>query len=147
MVAQFVLLPAALAVDIYSRDTIVTAGYVRFLLAGAGVVGLVVGIVFVAGGVLGLGRNLTALPHPIDDGQMVQAGLYSVVRHPIYAGVIFGSFGAALLAVSLAGVIMAALVLIFFDRKSRREEAWLTEKYAEYAQYRLKVRKLIPFIY
>ncbi|MFN9061798.1 MAG: methyltransferase family protein, partial [Pseudanabaena sp.] len=33
-----------------------------------------------------LGQNLTPLPHPRDDGQLVQTGVYSLVRHPLYSG-------------------------------------------------------------
>jgi protein-S-isoprenylcysteine O-methyltransferase Ste14 len=32
-----------------------------------------------------LGQNLTPLPHPRDEGQLVQTGIYSVVRHPLYS--------------------------------------------------------------
>ena len=147
VVAQFVLLPIALAVDYYVRDSIVVAPFVRYLLIGVSILYLGAGALFAFGGVMGLGRNLTAVPHPIDDGHMVQTGLYALVRHPIYAGLIFGTFGMAILFVSLPGIGMAVLILVFFDQKSRREEAWLTEKYVDYAEYRLRVRKLIPFIY
>ena len=34
-----------------------------------------------------LGQNLTPLPHPRDDGQLVQTGIYSLVRHPLYSGI------------------------------------------------------------
>jgi protein-S-isoprenylcysteine O-methyltransferase Ste14 len=37
---------------------------------------------------LDLGQNLTPLPHPRDDGQLVQTGIYDLVRHPLYSGVI-----------------------------------------------------------
>ena len=147
VVAQFVLLPIALLADYYARGSLVVAPFVRYLLVGVSILCLAAGALFAFGGVLGLGRNLTAVPHPINDGHMVQTGLYALVRHPIYAGIIFGTFGMALLFASLAGIVMAALILVFFDRKSRREEAWLTEKYAGYADYRLRVRKLIPFVY
>jgi protein-S-isoprenylcysteine O-methyltransferase Ste14 len=44
--------------------------------------------------------------------------------------------------------LLEALVLgIFFDIKSRREEIWLLEHFPDYANYRRKVAKLIPFIY
>jgi protein-S-isoprenylcysteine O-methyltransferase Ste14 len=46
-----------------------------------------------------------------------------------------------------AGLLMACAVFVFFDQKSRREEIWLCEKYADYIGYRKRVRKLIPFIY
>jgi protein-S-isoprenylcysteine O-methyltransferase Ste14 len=36
-----------------------------------------------------LGQNLTPLPHPRDEGQLVKTGIYGLVRHPMYSGVIY----------------------------------------------------------
>lgn len=98
-------------------------------------------------GILHLGRNLTPNPKPIDEGQLVERGAYAVVRHPIYAGIIIGFLAIALFFNSLVGVIGAAVVFIFFDQKSRREEAWLAQAYAGYVDYQRRTRKLIPFLY
>jgi protein-S-isoprenylcysteine O-methyltransferase Ste14 len=107
-----------------------------------------VGLLLAMTGVLGLGSsNLSIFPHPKDDATLVQTGPYAVVRHPIYAGLIVGAIGWALLNVSLVTLIYAAALFVFFDIKSRREERWLVEKFPEYAAYRTRVRKLIPFIY
>ena len=45
------------------------------------------------------------------------------------------------------GLALAAVVLVFFDIKSRREERWLMAKFPEYAGYRRRVRKHIPYLY
>lgn len=99
------------------------------------------------GGILHLGRNLTVNPKPIEQGQLVETGAYAVVRHPIYAGIIIGFLAIALFFNSLVGVLGALIVFVFFDQKSRREEAWLSEAYAGYAGYKRRTRKLIPFLY
>ena len=112
--------------------------------------GLVVGVfggLVAVWGLIGLGRNLTALPHPVDDGQLVTEGPYRVVRHPIYSGVILGSLGWALLWSSPFLVILALGLFLFFDIKSRREEVWLRHRYAGYADYARRTRKLIPYVY
>ena len=41
----------------------------------------------------------------------------------------------------------SAMLVLFFDVKSRREEAWLTQRFPDYLDYQRRVRKLIPFIY
>jgi protein-S-isoprenylcysteine O-methyltransferase Ste14 len=41
----------------------------------------------------------------------------------------------------------ALLLFIFFAIKSRREERLLEKKFPEYAAYRKRVRRLIPFVY
>ena len=96
---------------------------------------------------LNLGPNLTPLPYPKEDGSLVQAGAYALVRHPIYSGLIFASFGLGLVRGTLTGLLYALLLFIFFDLKTRREESWLGQKYADYGDYQQRVRKLIPFVY
>jgi protein-S-isoprenylcysteine O-methyltransferase Ste14 len=94
-----------------------------------------------------LGQNLTPLPHPRDDGQLVQTGIYSLVRHPLYSGVIFLAFTYASWQISWMHFLGAIALFIFFDAKATKEEVWLTEKFPPYANYRTSVKKLIPWIY
>lgn len=108
---------------------------------------IAVGGVFGTGGVLALGRNLTPFPKPIEGGTLVTSGVYRWVRHPIYTGLILGTLGWSLWNANLLGVGLAVILFLFFDLKSRREEAWLMEAYPDYAEYRRRVRKLIPLVY
>jgi len=94
-----------------------------------------------------LGSNLTPLPHPRDDARLVVSGLYRFVRHPIYFGVLLMAFGWALYVQGWLTLGYAGLLVVFFDLKARREEAWLLKRFPEYADYRKRVRKLIPFVY
>lgn len=113
----------------------------------AGVLFGLVGIALIAGGLRNLGANLTAVPHPKDDAYLVQDGAYRYVRHPIYSGIIFGGFGWALLMNSWPALLVAAVLFVFFDVKTRREERFLAAKFPDYDAYRGRVRKLVPFIY
>lgn len=47
-------------------------------------------------------------------------------------------------SLTLAGAILLA---VFFDLKSRREEIWLVERYSDYAAYRSRTRRLLPWLY
>lgn len=94
-----------------------------------------------------MGQNLTPLPYPREDGQLVKSGVYSIVRHPLYSGLIFAAFSWVVFQLSLSHLIGAAILCAFFDAKARREEAWLSEKYPEYSDYQQKVKKLIPGVY
>jgi protein-S-isoprenylcysteine O-methyltransferase Ste14 len=114
---------------------------------GAGLIFGAAGGLLAFAGVSNLGSNLTAVPHPKEDAHMVEHGAYRWVRHPIYSGLIFGAFGLALLRGGVLSLLYALILFIFFDIKSRKEEGWLREKYADYAVYQQRVRKLIPFIY
>jgi len=108
---------------------------------------LIAGGVVGTGGILALGSNLTAFPKPIEGGTLVTKGVYNVVRHPIYTGLILGTLGLGIFRESLLGIGLAVVLFIFFDLKSRREEAWLMEAYPEYAAYRQRVKKLVPWVY
>jgi protein-S-isoprenylcysteine O-methyltransferase Ste14 len=115
------------------------------LLAGAPLI--VAGGALGAVGLLNLGRNLTPLPHPKDDATLVQSGAYAIVRHPIYSGLILGALGWALVVASWLTLAYAVILFMFFDIKSRREERWLAGKFADYAAYQRRVRKLLPWVY
>lgn len=117
------------------------------LAAVGSVILLLLGLFLAGGGMLALGANLTPLPCPKEQATLVETGLYRLVRHPIYSGVICLALGWALWVQGWLTIAYAILLFVFFDCKSRREERWLLEKFAGYAAYRQRVRKLIPFIY
>ncbi len=122
-------------------------GSASWIAIGLGVIAGGLGGLVALWGLIGLGRNLTALPHPVDDGHLVTHGPYRIVRHPIYCGVILGSLGWSLLWASPWLILLSAGLFVFFDIKSRREEVWLRRAYSGYADYATRTRKLIPFIY
>ena len=113
----------------------------------AGLPLLAAGAYLFARGLLDLGASFTPLPKPKDDARLVREGAYRIVRHPIYAGVTLAALGWALLTANTTRLALAGVVLLFFDAKARREEAWLVEKYPAYAAYRREVRKLLPGLY
>jgi protein-S-isoprenylcysteine O-methyltransferase Ste14 len=105
------------------------------------------GIILVLAGLVALGRALTPFPHPREGAQLVTRGVYRLVRHPIYIGLLVGAFGWALAWLSVAGVAYTALLAVFFDRKARREERWMRSRFPGYADYERRVRRFIPGIY
>lgn len=113
----------------------------------AGQILFYLGIVIAIWAAILLGPNLTPLPKPKPSGQLIQTGLYKLVRHPIYFGVILVSFGWAGIEQTIYTLVLAFILLIFFDLKSRQEERWLTQKFSEYDVYKQNTKKLIPYIY
>jgi protein-S-isoprenylcysteine O-methyltransferase Ste14 len=96
---------------------------------------------------ISLGPNLTPMPKPKRNGEFIQTGLYKMVRHPIYFGVILLCFGWAATVQNWYTLMVAIVLLIFFDIKSRKEEEWLLEKFPDYKAYQQRTKKLIPLIY
>jgi protein-S-isoprenylcysteine O-methyltransferase Ste14 len=65
----------------------------------------------------------------------------------MYCGTILAAIGWALVARGWLTLGLALVGFVFVDLKARREEQWLLEKFPSYADYRRRVRKLIPFVY
>src|SRR6266568_4067770 len=76
-----------------------------------------------------------------------QGGIFGLVRHPVYGGVILIGLGWSLADAPL-GLVPTALLAVLFDLKARREEAWLIERFPEYAAYRARApRRFVPWLY
>jgi protein-S-isoprenylcysteine O-methyltransferase Ste14 len=107
----------------------------------------ILGAVIALMAAINLGKNLTPLPRPKENAELIQLGLYRFVRHPIYFGVVVLSLGWGLIQQSALVWLYVLIIAIFFDIKSRKEERWLVERFSAYVGYQGRVRKLIPWIY
>ena len=96
---------------------------------------------------LNLGRNLTPLPKPKSDAQLVSTGIFAWMRHPIYTALMLLTFGTSLERGDLIALILSVCLAVLLEFKSRREEAWLLEQFSGYAAYRSRVKKFFPGIY
>jgi protein-S-isoprenylcysteine O-methyltransferase Ste14 len=113
-------------------------------------IGIAMGVIALILGGLGshhIRDYLTPLPYPVDHSQLVQHGVYAVVRHPLYASQLFAAFGYVIYQLSLSHLLLLAVGFLFFNYKAGKEEGWLTERHPEYADYARRVRKFIPWIY
>ncbi|TAG72466.1 MAG: isoprenylcysteine carboxylmethyltransferase family protein [Oscillatoriales cyanobacterium] len=142
LLAAFTILPVYQLPGFKSQSTQLI--YLTWFLAS---ILSLIGLTFIIKGLIDLGKNLTPLPYPREDGELVQTGIYEIVRHPLYSGGIFAAFAWTIFQFSLSHLIATAILVIFFDIKSRREETWLSDKYPDYSEYRQRVKKLIPGIY
>ena len=142
VLGQAVLLAAVLAAALFWHDS--DLGPVARI---AGIVLLVIGALCGLAGTVSLGQNLTPFPKPGQKTNLVQTGLYSLIRHPLYTAVFCGAVGWALVWQSLPGLWPALLLGPFFDAKARVEERFLRELFPEYAAYQQRVRRFIPFLY
>jgi protein-S-isoprenylcysteine O-methyltransferase Ste14 len=85
---------------------------------------------------------------PRDEDRLVTSGPYRLVRHPMYAAVLAGALGLALLVQSLAimalFVVLLGLVLLLLPIEERQ----LARAYGdEYERYCRRVKRLVPFVY
>lgn len=94
--------------------------------------------------ILNLGRSLTANPVPLERATLKTGGLYGVVRHPIYLGLIIIAFSMALKSESLLGGLLFVVLVLLLNFKASFEEKLLGAKFPEYADYASRVGRLFP---
>lgn len=113
----------------------------------AGFLLIAIGLAMFVAATVTLGRSLTPLPRPRDDATLRHTGLYARVRHPIYGALLVTGVGVSLDRSPLVFAPTAVLAVVF-TLKSIREEAWLTERYPGYADYRRATpRRFVPWVF
>lgn len=144
VLAQVPLLLLAFLIPLWGAD----AGLVpRHHLQWLGIAIVAIAGALIAAAVFGLGKSLTALPHPHDDATLKTEGIYALMRHPIYAAIVFGVVGWSVWQLSIWGLAYSVPVAIFFDRKAADEERRLRARFEEYEDYARRVRRFIPWLY
>jgi protein-S-isoprenylcysteine O-methyltransferase Ste14 len=94
-----------------------------------------------------LGRNWSSRVEVKVDHELVQAGPYRYVRHPIYTGMIL-MFSANVILVGRVGAILALFLFVYgFVLKLRREERTMTKQFpSSYPEYVKRTKLLVPFV-
>jgi protein-S-isoprenylcysteine O-methyltransferase Ste14 len=110
--------------------------------------------IFVAGGVLRmwpvfvLGRRFSGLVAIQPGHRLETTGIYGVIRHPSYLGMLINALGWALVFNSGVGVVLVALLVAPLLARIHAEEAMLRAQFdGEYDAYRARTSRLIPGIY
>ncbi|HUO45236.1 MAG TPA: 2-amino-4-hydroxy-6-hydroxymethyldihydropteridine diphosphokinase [Acidimicrobiia bacterium] len=92
-----------------------------------------------------LGRSLSPFPAPLPGAELIEKGPYTLVRHPIYTGIVLTLLGVTTVLGSWPGLLITLLLLGFFAAKSIHEEGGLGLVYPGYGEYQTRVRhRLIP---
>lgn len=99
------------------------------MIAGLGVAAL---------GVIELGGALSPWPVPTGD-DLITDGIYSKMRHPIYAGLLAIMAGFSVATGSAPRLLLTAALWYLLDLKSDYEEKQLVEEYADYEAYQESV--------
>jgi protein-S-isoprenylcysteine O-methyltransferase Ste14 len=109
---------------------------------------------FAAGGALRLwpvfvlGDRFSGLVAIQPGHRLVTSGVYGVIRHPSYLGLLISSLGWGLAFRSGIGVLLAALLVPPLLGRINAEERLLRSQFgAEYEAYRARTSRLIPGLY
>jgi protein-S-isoprenylcysteine O-methyltransferase Ste14 len=103
------------------------------------------GAVVLVVGLLNLGRSATPLPSPVPHGELRTGGLYRLVRHPVYTGIMALAIGTAVTSGSIAVVVAVVALAVWFMLKARWEEDKLRTRYPGYAAYEARTPRFVPF--
>jgi protein-S-isoprenylcysteine O-methyltransferase Ste14 len=109
---------------------------------------------FLAGGALRLwpvfvlGHRFSGLVAIQPGHTLVTDGIYRVIRHPSYLGLLVNTLGWGLAFRSALGVLLTAMMLVPILVRIRSEERLLQTQFGdEYDAYRARTARLIPGIY
>ena len=115
----------------------------------------IVGLLIAAGGIglamwarSHLGGNWSGVP-AIKQGQtLVKSGPYAIVRHPIYAGLLYGVLGSAIVLGTYGSLIVICLTVLFVLVRIVQEERLMREEFgSEYLDYAARVKALVPWVW
>jgi protein-S-isoprenylcysteine O-methyltransferase Ste14 len=108
----------------------------------------VVGSVLRLAPVFVLGSRFSGLVAIQEEHKLVTSGLYQVIRHPSYLGLLVALFGWALIFRSSIGVLISLLLLPPLIARMNSEETLLESEFGEqYLAYRRRTWRLMPFLY
>ncbi len=81
--------------------------------------------------------------------KVIDTGIYGLIRHPIYSGVILLSLGLSLIFTAIYALMYVPVVTLLFGIITVIEEKVLVKDYGEeYREYQKKTRwRLIPFLF
>lgn len=112
----------------------------RVAMVLAGLAAIVAGCVVNILGRLRLGRNWANQATIYEGQELVTTGVYALVRHPLYASLIWMFYGAS--AVYANAAVFAATTLVFvpfMSYRARLEEDLLSREFRGYQAYRQRV--------
>ena len=129
--------------------TVLDGSFVPSLLwvVWLGLLMTIAGLLFACWARVVLGRNWSGVVQLKQGHELIEAGPYRYVRHPIYSGLLLALLGTALMIGEWRALLAVAIVAVSLWRKLRLEERWLGEYFGDaYADYMRRVKALVPGI-
>jgi protein-S-isoprenylcysteine O-methyltransferase Ste14 len=108
---------------------------------------VVAGAAFTVWARITLGRNWSADVAFKQDHELIESGPYALARHPIYAGLLVMALGTAINYAQAVGFALFLLLCGGAWWKARQEEQIMSKHFpGAYAEYKTRVRAIIPFV-
>jgi protein-S-isoprenylcysteine O-methyltransferase Ste14 len=95
-----------------------------------------------------LGGNWSGTVSVKEGHTLICRGPYTIVRHPIYSGLLLAYFGVAMIVGEVRGLLGVGILFLSFWLKSRTEERFMLDQFgADYSHYQHQVKALIPHVF
>ncbi len=95
-----------------------------------------------------LGEYFSAYVTLQSNHRLIQRGIYSRIRHPLYLSLLLAPTGIALIFASYLAIPILILASLFVFDRVRREESLLADRFSsEFAAYRSRTWKLVPLVF
>lgn len=119
----------------------------RIIILLAGLLIMIAGCAVGIAGRFNLGKNWANQITVYQDQELVTRGAYRYVRHPLYASLIWMSYGAGLVYANVSAILATTLVFVpMMVMRARREEKVLMREFPGYADYRRRVNMFFPWV-
>ena len=123
-------------IDIYLKLTFILLGTIIVII------GCIVNVI----GRLNLGGNWGNQIRIYNDHNLVTIGVYHLVRHPLYASLIWMFYGASLVYMNIIAFLANTLIFFpFMYYRARQEEEMLIKVFPEYKTYKQKTGMFFPW--
>lgn len=109
-----------------------------------GIVLSLAGFAVALSAILLLNKRLTPFPTPVADAILIKSGPFRFIRHPIYTGILAIAFGYAFFSQNTWRVLIALMLWILFEFKSRYEEQLLNSRFPCYRNYMTTTGRFLP---
>lgn len=123
--------------DIYMKNALIVIGLVL----------LIIGTIVNVMGRFSLGKNWSNQIKIYSDHTFVSGGMYAVVRHPLYASIIWMFLAGSMIFANYLALVATIVVFIpFMYYRAKQEESLLGKEFKEYEIYQKKVGMFFPKI-
>jgi protein-S-isoprenylcysteine O-methyltransferase Ste14 len=94
-----------------------------------------------------IGSNWSAIVSVRENHELIRRGPYSIVRHPIYSGLLLASLCVAIMGGEIRQFVGVCLLFAGWLAKAATEERAMSQQFgAEYLRYASQVKRFVPFV-